>query len=73
MTTDHEEVAALYNKYGINMISHIEVSEGLYCVSRKITEKHYYNHSPIYNAIIGIGQLQLLALRKAVGIKKGHW
>ena len=67
MTTDLDEISALYNKYGVNMISHIQIGEGLYCVSRKITEKHHYNHSPIYNAIIGIGQLQLLTLREAIG------
>ena len=56
MTTDREEVAALYNKNGIKLIKYTESSPGIFTVSKKMTEKHHYNHSWIYNAIIGIGQ-----------------
>ena len=67
MTTSFDEVSALYNRYGVKNIQHIEISEGIYSVSRRTSEEHHYNHSPIYNAIIGIGQLQLLSLKQAIG------
>jgi hypothetical protein len=63
MTTSMIEVSALYNKYGVNAIKHIELGDGRYAVSRKTEEKKHYNHSPIYNAIICGGQLNLIQLK----------
>ena len=55
ITSDKDEVDAYYTKYGVDLIRHVELSDGIYAVSKKSTEIHHYNHSPIYNAIIGIG------------------
>jgi hypothetical protein len=62
MTDSWLEVSALINQYGTENLKLMEVYDDCWGVSLRKKSPNHFNNSPLYNAIICMGQLNLMEL-----------
>ena len=69
MTNSQEDISYYYQNYpGVKITN---VGNDSYAISIKKNLKNNYNHTPVYNAIINTGQLNLIELYKTISKNKG--